>query len=63
MSPDHDKENSDPLPSANTKTVWKSNNSIVLIAALLKEREEGRNLTRDSNRGYLWLARVAEAPH
>ncbi|KAG1858919.1 hypothetical protein F4604DRAFT_1518960, partial [Suillus subluteus] len=30
------------VPSASTKTVWKSNDDAVLIATLLKEREEGR---------------------
>ena len=29
-------------PSASTKTVWKSNDDAVLVATLLKEREEGR---------------------
>ncbi|KAG1880829.1 hypothetical protein F4604DRAFT_1902578 [Suillus subluteus] len=29
------------VPSASTKTVWKSNDDAVLIATLLKEREEG----------------------
>jgi hypothetical protein len=30
------------MPSTSTKTVWKSNDDAVLIATLLKEREEGR---------------------
>ena len=29
-------------PSASTKTVWKSDDDAVLVATLLKEREEGR---------------------
>ncbi|KAG1731095.1 uncharacterized protein EDB91DRAFT_1034732, partial [Suillus paluster] len=29
------------MPSASTKTVWKSNDDAVLIATLLKEQEEG----------------------
>jgi len=52
MSSENDKDNSDPtaestttkakVPSASTKTVWKSSDDAVLVATLLKEREEGR---------------------
>ncbi|KAG1881278.1 hypothetical protein F4604DRAFT_1953788 [Suillus subluteus] len=33
------------VPSASTKTVWKSHDDAVLIATLLKEREEGSKKT------------------
>jgi hypothetical protein len=56
MPPENNKDNSDPTAveviskdtaisktrSVSTKTVWKSNDDAVLVATLLKEREEGR---------------------